>query len=354
MKDIRLRLELSNLDVDLDLPGHGVTAIVGPSGAGKTTLLRAVAGLERASRGHVVVKNQVWQDDKSAIFLPAHMRAVGFVFQEASLFPHLTVQKNVEFGLRRVMADEQKISLDKAIELLGLESLLSRLPSTLSGGEQQRVAIARALATSPGLLLMDEPLASLDTQRKQEILPYLDQLHREFAIPILYVTHAMDEVAGLADQVVLLEAGKVSANGSVFDVMSRPDLPIARGDQASALFEATISSHDPHYQLTQVAFAGGKLWLPMLTEIPGAVVRIRIQARDVSLAIRSQTDTSILNSLPVLLTAILDDAAGQQLLELNASGTRLLARITRKSADQLGLVKGMSLFAQIKGVAVQK
>ncbi len=354
MKKIRLRLKLVNLDVDLDLPGQGVTAIVGPSGAGKTTMLRAVAGLEHATHGQVIVKGEVWQDDAASIFLPAHLRSVGFVFQEASLFPHLTVQRNVEFGLRRVNTDEQKISLGNAIELLGIRSLLSRLPSTLSGGERQRVAIARALATNPSLLLMDEPLASLDTQRKAEILPYLDQLHREFSIPILYVTHAMDEVAGLADQVVLLEEGRVRASGPVFDMLSRVDLPLAQGDQASAMFEAMISEHDAHYQLTLVAFAGGNLWLPALAGKPGTPVRIRIQARDVSLALHPQTESSILNSLPVSITAIYDDALGLQMVELDAGGTRLLARITRKSADQLGLVKGMSLFAQIKGVAIQK
>jgi len=357
-RGIDLQLNLTNLNVELALPGHGVSAIVGPSGAGKTTLLRAVAGLETKVRGRVEVNGVVWQDDRLSIFVPAFQRSIGFVFQEASLFPHLTVKENVEFGLRRAAKSEQrtdrKAALLQAIELLGIGSLLQRSPSTLSGGERQRVAIARALATRPELLLMDEPLASLDEQRKAEILPYLDQLHHELEIPILYVSHAIDEVARLADYVVMLEAGKVRASGTVFELITRTDLPLAHGDHACSLINANIVAHDAHYQLTQVGFSGGCLWLTQAQADIGATVRLRVQARDVSLTLNQPVGSSILNIVAVTIADIRQDAAGLVIVELDANGTCLLARITRKSADQLRIVPGMSLFAQIKGVAILK
>jgi molybdate transport system ATP-binding protein len=200
---VHLKIKLAHiLDIDISLPERGVIAITGPSGAGKTSLLRVVAGLESASLGKVEINGEIWQDDEQNIFLATHRRSIGFVFQEASLFPHLSVQKNIEFGLRRIPVGNKKLSLRHAVELLGIASLLSRNPATLSGGEKQRVSIARALATSPKIVLMDEPLASLDEQRKAEILPYLERLHQELEIPILYVSHARDEVARLADYVV--------------------------------------------------------------------------------------------------------------------------------------------------------
>ncbi|PRC92198.1 molybdenum ABC transporter ATP-binding protein [Solimicrobium silvestre] len=354
MSGVHLQLKLPNLAIDLSLPNIGISAIVGPSGAGKTTLLRAVAGLESVCRGRVDINGAVWQDDTQKIFLAAHQRSVGFVFQEASLFTHLSVQGNLEFGLRRIPVAEQKVSLSQAVELLGIGPLLNRSPATLSGGEKQRVAIARALATSPKLLLMDEPLASLDEPRKAEIFPYLERLHSELEIPLLYVSHATDEVARLADYVVMLDAGQVRASGSVFELLTRADLPFAHGDAASALIGAKVIAHDPHYQLSQFEFSGGILWLPHSATALGNTVRLRIQARDVSLSLTQQIGSSILNSLAVKISAIQGDALGLVMVELDAGGTRLLARITRKSAEQLGLVIGMALFAQIKGVAILK
>ena len=217
------------LDVDLDLPGRGVTALFGHSGSGKTALLRCIAGLERANSGFLAVNGRVWQDDSQRVYLPTYQRPLGYVFQEASLFPHLNVRRNLEYGMKRVPASERRASLEQAISLLGIGNLLTQLPDTLSGGERQRVAIARALAVSPQLLLMDEPLAALDQARKQEILPYLEQLHGELNIPILYVSHAADEVARLADHIVVMEAGKVLANGPLSDTLSRLDLPLRLG-----------------------------------------------------------------------------------------------------------------------------
>jgi molybdate transport system ATP-binding protein len=354
MSGLHLRVHLPNLQVDLTLPGRGITAVTGASGAGKTTLLRAVAGLETASRGRIDINGALWQDDSLAVHLPTHRRAVGYVFQEASLFAHLSVQQNIEFGLRRSTLPNRKIALNEAIELLGIGALLQRKPATLSGGESQRVAIARALVTSPALLLMDEPLASLDLQKKAEVLPYLDRVHQEFDLPVLYVSHALDEVAHLADHVVLLEAGKELASGSVFDMISRTDLALSAGDHASSLILARVIARDAHYQLTQAEFSGGALWLAHCQAQIGEMVRLRIEARDVSLSLYPQRDSSILNSLPVRVTALHDESAGLLLVELDANATRLLARITRRSADQLQLQVGAALFAQIKGVAILK
>ena len=367
---IRVRLKINfpafTLDLDLTLPGTGVTALFGPSGSGKTTCLRAIAGLEHAvalrsavRRNLVTLNGEAWQDDAQGIFVPTHLRALGYVFQEASLFRHLSVAQNLAFGqkrLARAAGAPQKASLEQAIgqavELLGIGHLLGRQPHTLSGGERQRVAIARALATRPRLLLMDEPLAALDVKRKAEVLPYLEKLHRELHIPILYVSHAIDEVARLADHLVLLDEGKLVASGPTADVLTRLDLPLAHGDAAGAVISATVVSHDPAYHLTLVRFAGGDFTLPQQVIGVGGTVRVRVQARDVSLTLQRQTGTSIQNILPVTVTALSSDSPGQVMVQLDAGGSALLARVTARSADALALEVGKSLFAQIKGVAI--
>lgn len=352
-----------SIDVALDLPGRGVTAIFGSSGSGKTTLLRCVAGLERARHGYLNVNGQIWQDDASCLFVPVHQRSLGYVFQEASLFAHLNVQRNLDYGLRRVPAAEQRVSLDQAIELLGLGHLLERQPGTLSGGERQRVAIARALATSPRVLLMDEPLASLDMQRKAEVLPYLERLHEELDIPVLYVSHDPDEVARLAYHLVLLEAGRVLASGPTHELMTRLDLPLAHGDAAAAIINAVVTHVEPAYHLSHAAFAGGQISLLNVRLSVGQRVRVRIQARDVSLTLQRQENTSISNIFAATVTAIASDRPGQVMVCMNLVGnqqgqqsspaaSQLLARITRKSADALGLEPGSQVYAQVKGVAV--
>ena len=362
---IRVRLQVHfpafALDVDLTLPGTGVTALFGPSGSGKTTCLRAIAGLEHAVARHnlVSINGDTWQDDAQGIFVATHLRALGYVFQEASLFSHLSVAQNLAFGQKRVARvanAQQKAALAQAIkqavELLGIGHLLGRQPHTLSGGERQRVAIARALATRPRLLLMDEPLAALDARRKAEVLPYLEKLHNELNIPILYVSHAMDEVARLADHLVLLEEGKVVASGPTVDVMTRLDLPLAHGDAAGAVIIAKVVSHDPGYHLTLVRFAGGDFTVPQQAAGVGQTLRIRVQARDVSLTLHRQTDTSIQNILPVTVTALSGDSPGQVMVQLDAGGSALLARVTARSVDALALTVGKQLFAQVKGVAI--
>ena len=353
---VRARLQLRypdfGLDVDLALPGRRVTALFGPSGSGKTTCLRAIAGLERAQGGYVAVNGEVWQDDARGLFVPTHQRALGYVFQEPSLFAHLTVAQNMAFGMKRVPAAQQRVSLAQAVELLGMAPLMQRKPGTLSGGERQRVAIARALATSPRILLMDEPLAALDAQRKAEILPYLERLHGELDIPVLYVSHAPDEVARLADHLVLLEAGRVTASGPTDELLTRLDLPLAHGDTAGAVLTATVLSHDPDDHLTTASFSGGHLIVPRQTADTGKPLRIRVHARDVSLTLAKQTGTSILNILSVTVTALSPDSPGQVMVALDAGGCPLLARVTTRSAHALGLAPGLALYAQIKGVAI--
>lgn len=341
-----------SLDVSLAMPGRGVTAIFGPSGSGKTSLLRCIAGLERAGSGYLAVNGEVWQDDAAGVFVPVHRRSLGYVFQEASLFSHLDVRRNLDFGLRRVPAVQRRVSLEQAIELLGLQALMRRMPGTLSGGERQRVAIARALATSPRLLLMDEPLASLDIARKAEILPYLERLHDELDMPVLYVSHAPDEVARLADHLVLLDAGRVTASGPTRELMTRLDLPLAHGDAAAAVLEAVVSAVEPGWHMSHAEFSGGSISLLNLSLQVGQRVRVRIQARDVSLTLERQAGTSVQNIFAAIVTALSADSPGQVMVGLDAGGSALLARITQKSADALQLQPGSRVFAQVKGVAV--
>ena len=340
------------LDVALDLPGHGVTAVFGVSGSGKTTLLRCIAGLARARNGRLVVNGDRWQDDRARIFMPVHRRPLGLVFQEASLFAHLDVRRNLDYGLCRVPASERRVSLEQAVELLGIAPLMQRQPATLSGGERQRVAIARALATSPRLLLMDEPLASLDAQRKADVLPYLEKLQAELDIPILYVTHAPDEVAQLADHLVLLEAGRLLASGPTSSLLTRMDLPLAHGDAAAAIIDASVTGVEPQYHLCHADFAGGRISLLSTPLSIGQRVRVRVQARDVSLTLGRQQGSSVLNTFAATVTGLTDDSPGQVMVELNAGGSALLARITRKSADRMDLQVGMPVYAQVKGVAL--
>jgi molybdate transport system ATP-binding protein len=358
---LHARLERAGfvLNVQLALPERGVMALFGPSGSGKTTCLRVLAGLERSAHATVRVSGQTWQDSERGLFVPTHQRALGYVFQEASLFEHLTVEGNLRFGFDRTPHAQRRHDWRHGLEMLGIGHLLQRWPRELSGGERQRVAIARALATSPRLLLMDEPLAALDVARKADILPWLEQLHERLDIPVVYVTHSVDEVARLADRVVLLEQGRTLAQGPVSELMTRPDLPLAQGDSAAALVEATVCGRAPADALCLLSFAGGTLVLPQTrsTPLPAQTrVRIRIQARDVSLALIKPEQTSVLNCLPATVAAITDDGPGQVLVSLDlghpAGTTRLLSRISQLSRKRLGLQPGTAVFAQIKGVAL--
>ena len=354
--ELTLRASLArpdfNFDVNLTIGVHGVTALFGASGSGKTTCLRIVAGLEAKAQGRVALGGVVWQDSQQKVFVAPHKRAVGYVFQEASLFEHLDVQGNLKFGFKRTPLQAQTHGWDQALELLGIGHLLTRWPHQLSGGERQRVAIARALAISPQLLLMDEPLAALDLQRKAEVLPYLERLHTELDIPVIYVSHAPDEVARLAGHMVLLDAGRVLASGPTRELMTRLDLPLAHGDAAAVMIDAVVSQVELQYHLSYAKFAGGQISVlnPNLTI--GQTVRLRVQARDVSLTLSHQQGTSVLNIFAATVTAISADSPGQAMVALSVGGATLLARITQKSLDALDLQPGSPVFAQVKGVAV--
>lgn len=334
------------LDVDLKLPGHGVTALFGHSGSGKTTLLRCIAGLERTSHGYLAVNGDIWQH--SNYFLPVYKRSVGYVFQEASLFPHLNVMGNLRYGIKRINRN-LRVNLDKAINLLGIEDLLHRKSNSLSGGEKQRVAIARAIVANPRILLMDEPLAALDIKRKQEILPYLQQLRNELDIPVLYVSHHPDEVARLADSLVIMENGSVVAEGPLRNVLSRIDLPIRITNDAGVVIDACVADVDIKWHLCKLDFEGGSIWARDEGCVVGCKTRIRILARDVSISHNCLTQNSIQNSLQGIVDAIGDDYhPGLMLVRVKVGTTCILSRLTRKAVADLNLKKGISVWVHIK------
>jgi molybdate transport system ATP-binding protein len=353
----RIRLQLSRsafaLEVDLSLPARGISVLFGPSGSGKTSLLRCVAGLERPSRALVQMGETVWQDDTQNIFMPTWRRPLGYVFQEASLFEHLDVEGNLRFGQQRNGSQNSSMALNAVVELLGIGALMKRRCHTLSGGERQRVAIARALATQPRLLLLDEPLASLDHARRQDILPWLERLRDELAIPMLYVTHAADEVARLADTLVVLDQGRVVAAGPVAEVLANVNTPVLLGEDVGALLIGSVQERDTAWHLARVDFESGSLWVRDNALPIGQRVRLRVLARDVSLATLKPEQTSIQNVLHMRIETIAPDVhPSQVLIRLRNDSTVLLSRITARSASVLGLHSGMPVWAQVKSVAV--
>lgn len=349
------------MDLALDLPAHGIHVLFGPSGSGKTTVLRCVAGLERADRARVLIAGACWQDDAQGLFLPTWRRPLGYVFQEASLFDHLDVQGNLDFARQRARrgdAGHEALSLDTVTALLDIGGLLARRPHELSGGERQRVAIARALATSPRLLLLDEPLASLDAPRKQEILPWLERLRDELRMPMLYVTHSSDEMARLADTVVWLEHGRAVACGPVSQILLRTELHALADEDQGALLLSTVRERDERWRLMRVDFEGGSIWLQDNGAAFGAPVRVRVLARDVSLALERPQGTSVQNLLPCTVVGIEPQGSSAQVLVHLAWGQgqapRLLARITARAAHQLALAPGHRVWAQVKAAALAR
>jgi molybdate transport system ATP-binding protein len=344
------------LDVNLALPERGVSMLFGPSGCGKTTLLRCLAGLERSARGRVVVAGEVWQDESS--FVLPHQRAVGFVFQDAALFDHLSVRGNLDYGQRRIPRAQARPALDVAIELLGIESLLERRPASLSAGERQRVAIARALAMAPRLLLLDEPLAALDAQRKREVLPFLDRLHQSLALPMVYVTHALAEVTRLGDHVVLMDAGRSTAAGPTLHLLSQLEGPLAHDEDAGVVLPCKVGERDARWHLVRMDFDGGSLVVRDSGHAVGTAVRVRVPARDVSLALTEPKDSSIVNTLRGEVRALVPDTHPAAVLALvqigdgSHGGVSLIARLTHQSADRLRLAPGVPVWVQIKSVAL--
>ncbi len=339
------------LDVSLDLPGEGATVVFGPSGCGKTTLLRCMAGLERAPDGLMRLDGEVWQDGQT--FLPVEQRAVGMVFQEPRLFPHLNVKSNLCYGLTRVPEAQRVLTLERVVGILGIEALLERRIQNLSGGEKQRVAIGRALLRSPRLLLMDEPLSALDVKRKREILPFLQRLRKELKIPIVYVTHSLNEVLQLVDTLVVMEAGKVAARGPAEEVFSHLDLR-SHLDAAmvGAVLETRVAEHDPAYCLTRLDYRGQNLFVPKLEAAVGDPARLHILSQDVSLALDPPNRrNSILNVLKATVVEVGPKEADNHQVDVKLdAGGPLLATITKKSFESLKLKTGTRVFAQIKAV----
>lgn len=370
-RSIRVRLKLTRetgfcLDVDLQLPAQGISVLFGPSGSGKTTVLRCVAGLERADEALVEVGAAVWQDTVRGRWVPTWQRPLGYVFQEASLFDHLDVRANLEFGHRRIRPVEARApsrrALEEAIELLGIGHLLARRPQGLSGGERQRVAIARALAAQPRVLLLDEPLSALDGARRREVLPWLERLRDQLQMPMLYVTHAGEEMARLADTLVLMDEGRARACGPTADVMLQSEFAAMQGDEAGVLWEGRVVERDAPWHLMRVACHGASLWLRDTGSAPGAPVRVRVLARDVSVATEPPRATSVQNLLPCSVLRVTPDESqpGQVIVALAcdpaagepAGDCTLLARITARAAQALSLAPGLRVWAQVKAAAL--
>lgn len=349
----KCQLEAFTLDVDLELPGTGLTALFGHSGCGKTTLLRCMAGLQEA-RGSMRVNGDVWQSEGEKSSRPVHQRPLAYVFQETSLFPHLSVERNLMYGYKRIPHSERRIAFDQAVQWLGLSHLLRRMPEKLSGGERQRVAIARALLTSPRLLLMDEPLSALDQNSKRDIMPYLEALRDNLAIPMLYVSHSTAEVARLADHIVMMDAGRVVAEGPLQTIMARTDQPFGLEEDAGVILEARVSELDEHWHLCRADFAGGHLWLRADEQLAlGKNVRLQVLARDVSLARSQQTDQSIQNLLPAVVDEVAAEVSpGTSMVRLLAGQTPFLSRLTSRSVHALAIEPGQQFWMQIKSVAI--
>lgn len=351
--DIRIERPGFALQAAFTAPNAGVTALFGRSGAGKTTIIQAVAGVVRPDRGRIVVDGEAFFDSAARVDVPIEARRVGYVFQDARLFPHLSVERNLRYGERRTRATARPIRFEAVVELLGIGHLLGRRPHTLSGGERQRVAIGRALLSQPRLLLMDEPLAALDEARKGEILPYLERLRDEMALPILYVSHSVDEVLRLADMVVALRDGRQVAVGPVGEVMSLPEiLPIIGRFDVGTLLECVVGRHDADYALSTLVFAGGELRVPQVDLAIGSRVRARVRARDVAIALGRPEDVSVSNLLAASVEEIRLQEGPYADVGLAVGPSRLMATVTRESVERLGLRPGLAVWAMVKSVAV--
>ncbi|MGB8363024.1 MAG: molybdenum ABC transporter ATP-binding protein [Rhizomicrobium sp.] len=350
---LRHRLGDFELDASFTIARPGVSALFGPSGAGKSSIANAIAGLLRAKDGRVVVADRVLFDSRAGIFVPPRHRRIGYVFQDARLFPHMSVENNLRFGWRRAEARADAQAFAQIVHLLGLDALLARKPRGLSGGEKSRVALGRALLSSPNLLILDEPLAALDAARKAEILPWLERLRDHAGLPMIYVTHALDEVARLADNLLVVRDGRIAAQGAVFDLL--PDIEfasLAGTAPVGAVFAATVCAHHKNDGLTALVFAGGTFFVPRLEQPVGRTVRVRLRAEDVMLAREQPVGISANNVLAARVVAAkaTDDAHAD--VQLACGGIKIVSRITRASLARLDIQPGLQLFAVVKAVTV--
>jgi len=339
------------LDVAFRIERPCVTALFGPSGAGKTSVVNAIAGLFRPDAGRIVIDGRVVLDTQAGIFVPARARRAGYVFQDSRLFPHMSVEDNLRFGWRRAPVPTGENEVARVIGMLGISHLLERKPASLSGGEKGRVALGRALLSSPDILLLDEPLAALDAARRAEILPYLQRLRDETKLPMFYVSHAVDEVARLADRIVVLREGQSVAEGSVFDLLTR--IEDGTGiEPVGAVLDAEIAAHRAADGLSVLAFDGGSLIVSEVGRAVGGRLRVRIRAEDIMLAREEPRAISANNVLPAAVSGVRLGAGGQADVQLACGATRLVARITQASLTRLALAPGVPVFAIIKSVTV--
>ncbi len=339
------------LDVNSELPSTGITAILGESGSGKTTLLRCIAGLEKNAKGLLSIGDTVLLDSERC--LPTYERELGFVFQDARLFEHLNVKGNLQFAVKRSHEKVKSSFLEEVISALDIGHLMLHKPEQLSGGEKQRVAIARALLVKPKMLIMDEPLASLDNARKQDVLPYLAALQNMFNLPMLYVSHSTEEVCKLADHVIVLHQGKVVIQGSIKDVFSSAQLPHIYRQETSTIIQAKVIEKNERWNLVKAEFAGNVLWLQDQNQAMGKALRLRILASDVSLSLKDEKESTILNRLEGRIAGIeMDKNGASALVTVELMRTEVVAQVTRKSIDDLFLMVGMKIWAQIKSVAI--
>jgi len=351
--DVRKRLGSFSLDAVFAAPSAGVIAVFGRSGAGKTTVINLIAGILAPDSGRISVGDTVFDDTAARVSVPPERRRVGFVFQDSRLFPHLSVEGNLRFGLTRAPAADRPLGFGPVVDVLGVGHLLGRRPQTLSAGERQRIALGRALLAQPRLLLMDEPLAALDGPRKAEILPYIERLRDQFGLPIIYVSHSLDEVVRLADHLVVVSDGRVAACGPMGDILSRLDLqPLLGRFEAGAVVDCVVAAHDDRYRLSTLVFDGGQLRVPIVERPVGEAVRVRLRARDVALALSEPTDVSITNRLPGTVAGLAVRDGMFVDVAVRLGGTTIRALISQESQDRLGLRIGLPVWALVKTVAL--
>ncbi len=343
-----LKREHTIIDCNFNIPANGITGLFGPSGAGKTSLLRCIAGLERPSKGQLFINDLCWQDSHAGIFIPTHKRQLSYVFQDPHLFTHFSVKKNLMYGYRRNKNNKRYIKIEDVINWMCLEALLDRNIHSLSGGEKQRVAIARALLCNPMLLLMDEPVSALDLDSKNEVLSCLENLQQDVSIPILYVTHSQQELAQLADHILLMDDGEIHASAPAEEILTQLSSASVKNN-APSIVMAKLVKQDPTYPLSYLSFAGGDIAIPLIKNTIGDTVSLKVYAKDVTLFLAKPPRSSVLNTYQASIASIEKES---DRVQLNLNGILLNAFVTRKAIDALNLHQGMKIYVQIKFTSI--